>query len=205
MKSDVLNNLVATNMMLSTLLQDLRDLKYKKDYALKKFMETVDGPDWRKSKFFFSIDLCRTNIWKIENTIQRITAFQKCICNTGAFVNKVGNLFAKSDIIDLSQQMNLKILKSPEDMSPNIDQNNFSSVKQRSAKWFQERAKMKVKGSTIYKALGCDGLKRQKEQFESVICSLSLPLVVYFWPQWSHSNCIRFMTDLKFKNYILFP
>ena len=42
-------------------------------------------------------------------------------------------------------------------------------IKQRSDKWFEERKKVKVTGSSVYRAVGCDGLKNQKEHFNQVI------------------------------------
>ncbi|VDI69548.1 Hypothetical predicted protein [Mytilus galloprovincialis] len=106
MKANVLNQLKATNIILSRHLHELRNLKCKKEYALNKLMEKVDGVDRRKSKFAFSIDLCKTNIWKIENVIEQITNFQKCLCKTGAFVNGVGHLYAKLNIINFENQQN---------------------------------------------------------------------------------------------------
>lgn len=45
-------------------------------------------------------------------------------------------------------------------------------VKQRSAVWFESRKAMKITGSTIFTAIGLDGLKRQKDHFDSVVCGV---------------------------------
>ena len=42
-------------------------------------------------------------------------------------------------------------------------------TKQRSIEWFEARKTVKVTGSTIYSAIGCDTLKRQREHFDKVI------------------------------------
>ena len=48
-------------------------------------------------------------------------------------------------------------------------------VKQRSPFWFERRKDMKVTGSTMFQAIGLDGLKRQKEHFDSVVCGVQNP------------------------------
>ena len=41
-----------------------------------------------------------------------------------------------------------------------------------SNEWFSLRELAKVTGSTIYKAVGCDGLGKQKDHCEKVICGI---------------------------------
>ena len=45
-------------------------------------------------------------------------------------------------------------------------------IKQKSPLWFDRRREMKVTGSTIFQAVGLDGLKKQKEHFDSVVCGV---------------------------------
>ncbi|XP_053406396.1 uncharacterized protein LOC128559213 [Mercenaria mercenaria] len=46
---------------------------------------------------------------------------------------------------------------------------NVSIIKQRTTIWHEERNKMKVTGSSIFQAIGCDTLKSQKEHFGKVV------------------------------------
>lgn len=55
------------------------------------------------------------------------------------------------------------------EIEPNTD---TRKVKQRSEHWFEKRKHAKVTGSTLYKAVGLDGLQRQKEHFDEVICGM---------------------------------
>jgi len=41
-------------------------------------------------------------------------------------------------------------------------------TKQRSQEWINARRNAKVTGSTIYTAIGCDSLKKQKQHFDKV-------------------------------------
>ena len=42
-------------------------------------------------------------------------------------------------------------------------------MKQKSEKWFELRKEAKVTGSTLYKSIGLDTLKKQKEHYEEFI------------------------------------
>ncbi|WAR22547.1 LOW QUALITY PROTEIN: hypothetical protein MAR_016521 [Mya arenaria] len=55
------------------------------------------------------------------------------------------------------------------------DLTDSRKVKQRSPKWHAIRKKATVTGSTFFKALGFEGLKKQREHFQDIICGLPLP------------------------------
>lgn len=174
-KDLVYTTLLGLILLFSATLQSLRTMKMKKNISLEKLKEKAGESDWRKTKFAYSIDSCRTNIYKIENTVSKALKVQMSISEAGASLNKVAHLFADSNKVELQHQENLRILKRPEDIQENSELLDTSVIKQRTEKWFTDRKKMKVTGSTIYKAIGCDSLKRQKEHFDQVLSGVDPP------------------------------
>lgn len=55
------------------------------------------------------------------------------------------------------------------------DETNERFIQHKSEKWHKLRSAAKVTGSTIYTALGCDGLARLKSHFEKVVCGIPDP------------------------------
>ena len=60
-------------------------------------------------------------------------------------------------------------------MPAGTDMTDKSIIKQRTPQWIEERKTKKVTGSTIYQAIGCDGLKRQREHFDKVVSHIDPP------------------------------
>lgn len=103
-----------------------------------------------------------TTVWKIENCIDKTLNILRSICKTRAYANGAGHLFADADFFYLSCQENVRLLKNYDQLPDNRDENDTSVVKQRSEKWLSDCKKMKVTGSTMFQALGCDGLKNKR-------------------------------------------
>lgn len=92
-------------------------------------------------------------------------------------LNGVGHLFASSEKVDLSFQNNLKILRDPKAIKKDWNASSLdgSITKQRTDDWYTARKNKTVSGSTIYAALGCDGLKKQREHLDRVISKIDPP------------------------------
>ncbi|XP_045178040.2 uncharacterized protein LOC123538138 [Mercenaria mercenaria] len=174
MKSSILTHLIGLLLLFSEVLRGLRKLRFKKQHSLSK-LKDLGGDEWRKSKYAYAIDTCITTLWRIGNVIDKAMNVQRCICKAGACINKTAHLFAQTDMIDLNCQANLRILKSPDKLPAGTVVKNTSIIKQRSDLWFAERKEMKVTGSSIFQAIGCDSLKRQEEHFEKVINGVDPP------------------------------
>ena len=157
-------------------------MKTKKKLSLSKLKEKAGEGDWRKSTYAHAIDAFKTNIFKIENTTTNALQFQKLICEAAASLNNVKHLFAETDNVELQCQANLKLLKTPAQIKENIDILDTFVAKQRTDKWFSDRKSVKVTGSTIYKALGCESLKTQNTSlkarllFQTLIRHLSITM-----------------------------
>ena len=162
--------------LFSETLKKLRFLKKDKDSYLQRLKEKA-GNDWRGSKYVYAIDSCYTLLYRIQNAIDKSISIIRAICKTGAYLNKVGHLFAKSETIDLGSQINVRILKSPEDAKKSLETGTIETdiTKQRSEEWFADRKMKKVTGSTIFAAVGCDTLKKQRQHFDEVISHVEPP------------------------------
>ena len=152
-------------------LKAMRNKKVAKDSFLTRLKDRQSKDNPSGTSYAYSIDLCRTNIYQIENCIAALLEVQWVICKAGACLNGVGHLFPRGKVVNIAEQENVKLLKSPEEMKANLGVETLHSgiTKQRSTEWFKAREKVKVTGSTIYSAIGCDGLKRQQEHFDKVI------------------------------------
>ena len=169
LKEKVSNALLGLVILFSLALQTLRTMKVKKELSLRKLTEKAGDGDWRKSSYAHAIDACKTNIYRIENTTTNALQVQKSICKAAASLNMAEHLFADTNNVDLQCQANLKLLKEPSQIQENVDVLDTSVTKQRTDKWFSDRKGVKVTGSTIYKAIGCESLKKQKEHYDQVM------------------------------------
>ena len=96
---------------------------------------------------------------------------QWTLCRAAACVNKASDLFAKGKEVDISRQGNVRLLKPVNEMMTTLGTDSLEScyVKQRSPEWYDARNKVRVTGSIVYTAIGCDTLKKQVEHFDCVV------------------------------------
>ena len=95
------------------------------------------------------------------NGIQKSLNNNLELCYVMAYLNKNSISFSKEDNVMLDTQINIRQLKSVEEMDPNIDlSKEFQCVKQRNEKWHKIRSKCLISASSSYSALGLRTLKR---------------------------------------------
>jgi hypothetical protein len=143
----------------------IRDIKAKKEYAKTKFLEKC-GDDWRKSKFVYAISAIKAYLYDIEAYLNRHRAVLDRMCQHVSTLNDCRHLYHSDDSVYLPTQVNYSELVN------DLSDDNPRSVKQRSGRWHAIRQTALVTGSTIYGALGLDGLKRQMEHFGKVVCGV---------------------------------
>ena len=81
-------------------------------------------------------------------------------------INKTNDLHICTDRTNLNGQGNVKLLLALELIQHKINLDVHTHVvKQRSDKWFKLRKEARVTGSTMYRSLGLDTLKKQKEHY----------------------------------------
>ena len=157
--------------LFSYLLRSLRILRISKDSALAKYKDRIKKDPSLSKTLEYAIDSCCTCLYQIDNCLSTILDAQWVICKSGAIINNEQDSFANGKEINLSEQSNVKLLKSVKEMKAELKVDDLESryIKQRSPEWQNARKQVKVNGSTIYGATGCDELKREVEHFDSVI------------------------------------
>ena len=158
-KNNVIDSCKSSVTMLSYRIKDLRMLKVNKMTALQKLQDQVQG-DWRSSSFSIVISSLRTSIYQIENCIEDMLNINEKLCRYAAITS--GNMplaNPTTDVIDLQHQENYVCIGNT------VDMNNTTKselIKQKSESWHKIRDNTLVTGSAINKAIGLDGLKKQK-------------------------------------------
>ena len=140
----------------------VREIRDKKEYCKTKLIERGGGSDWRKGKYVYAISAIRAFIHDIDDYIEQATEMTERICTYVAYLNASSIAHGRS--LNLSSSHSFEYI----DTSRALENTRF--IAQRSDEWFALRKSVKITGSTIYSAIGCDGLGRQKDHFETVIC-----------------------------------
>ena len=95
--------------------------------------------------------------------IQRALFTNKELCSVMSSFNNNETLFAKSDVISMNEQGNVRQLIPVEKMPRHVDlSNNEHFVKQRSTLWHEICKRCFVSTSSAFNALGLRSLKEQK-------------------------------------------
>lgn len=170
--SAILKELKESFVVLSSNLKNLRLFKKKKNAALSKLKKQSDKGT--SASYMYAIDFCKTAIYQAENCIDTLLEVVMMICRVGASINKVGHLFFKKNPVVLEMQQNVHLLKSPDEMKSAIGVLELAPelTKQRSPEWYEARKAVKVTGSTIHTAIGCDTLKSQKAHFDRFVSGI---------------------------------
>lgn len=143
--------------LVSQRIRDLRHLKMKKEIFLKKLMEKC-ASDWRSSQFSMVISSIKTNIYQIENCLEDLLETNEIFCHYAAVIANSLYLFSSYSPVHLQTQEKFVCLGN------NTDQDVDSTLlKQRSEAWFQLRKQCLITGSTINRAIGLEGLKKQRQ------------------------------------------
>ena len=156
--------------ILSDRLHDLRVGKVGQKTALEKLMGQVSG-DWRLSRYGFAISGIRTKIFEIDSCTSITLRSIDTLCKASSVLSGTIQQFSFSDTVQLGFQKNYACLKgiTEREMVGSADDNSvLSIVSQRSPAWFSVRKNAVLTGSTCFKALGFDGLKSQKNHYETV-------------------------------------
>ena len=164
---------------ISCYVMELRKLKKSKEAALRNYKEKIRKDPSLGKTLEYAMDSCRTSIFQIDNCVTQFMDVQLEICKTGAFLNGVIHLFASPPLqntvrfpltIDIDTQQNVKLLKPVEEMKVQLETNDLPTryVKQRSDEWFKARQEVKVTGSTMYAAVGCETLKSQNNHIDKL-------------------------------------
>ena len=163
--------------LLKELVKNISNRIKKKRYSIlghEKYLREItnmcEGNRRLCKKYKKSIDDTKASIYTLRNWIQDALQLNRNICYIMSEINKTNDLYICTDRIDLNDQGNVKILLDPEFIQHKIDLDVHTHVvKQRSDKWFKLRKEARVTGSTMYRSLGLDTLKKQKEHYDEFV------------------------------------
>ena len=131
--------------MLSERLKELRELRIKGLLALEKVMKMA-GEQWLRSKHAFAICNMKTGLYRLGSCIDDALLWNdKLGLIASACVGSL-NLYAPSQTLDLSVQESYVWLRS---IDASVESTPNCYIKQRSERWFSERKKAKLTGSTL--------------------------------------------------------
>lgn len=165
-KNEVLQMLRDLHSTVSKLAQDIRELRTKKEFAKSKFIER-GGSEWRHGKFVYVISAIHAHLYDIDCFLKTYMETLMKMCSCIVDLNDANGEFV------VRQEVNLTANENYVPLPDGIETDNPRLIKQRSEKWHNIRSKAVITGSTIYKALGLESLKLQKEYFDKVICGVS--------------------------------
>jgi hypothetical protein len=144
-----------------------RDLKKKKEYAKEKLIEKGGKDDWKNGKFVYAISATIAFIYDIDTFIRESMALINELLIFISSLRKSPNVVTKTDI-DLHKSEHY----CETDIKQQSENPTTRQIKQRSEQWFDRRKQVKITGSSMYNALGLDGLNSQKEHFDVKVVGL---------------------------------
>ena len=139
----------------------IREVEKKKEYALTKFMER-GGENWRVGKFAFVVSAIKAYLYDIRKYLDAHIVELRNVSSIVAMIND--SYYCEN------KQVNLQLLTNYRNIEQNTSADSCRKIQQRSQPWHEARQKAVVTGSTLYQAVGCDGLQKMKEHFDSHIC-----------------------------------
>ena len=159
-----------TNM--STRIKEIRELSVRKKIQLDNLKKKVEG-NWTDSKFAPSISFLHTKLAECKTSITDLLASIDKLAYICACLNGTSNsyILGSQVTIDLGQQRNYMCLREITE-----DHQDPHFTKQRTERWFQLREKASITGSTLFRALGLETLKRQQEHFDRVKFGMNQPV-----------------------------
>ena len=161
----ITNKLKELITLLGKRVHDLRTTKMTRQASLQKF-KLLAGDNWKKSHLCNVISAISSQLYDINNCIERTMRLIDNLCHHCSTVHGCGELFTLNRIVNLHSQNNYKHLNDI--VNHEFNEDTYIFLKQRTEKWFAIRAESTVTGSTLNASLGLDTLKSQQEHFDYV-------------------------------------
>ncbi|CAG2203306.1 unnamed protein product [Mytilus edulis] len=164
MKADIVSVLQEVLKLLGLTAKSLRKIKEKKLYAKAKFIErSAPGSDWKNGQYVYVISSINAFLYEIDSFFWHYDITLEKLLSVLSSLNGCSSMYIGGYHFKLDDHQNFKPLAD-------IETDDTRLVKQRSSKWFEIRQTAKVTGSSIYAALGLDGLKKMQDHFDQVVC-----------------------------------
>ena len=146
--------------VLSNRIKDLRQRKVKKSLVLQKLLDKCQS-DWRSSQYSMVISSIRTSVYQVDNCIEDLLSANDNFCKYARDMTTQCPPDSDSSTITMQTQENYVCLGNSNESPP--------LTRQRTDAWFRLRETALVTGSSINKAIGLEGLKKQKEYLQEKV------------------------------------
>ena len=164
-KSEAIGVLQKALTVISNDVSEIQKLRIRKEYCKTKLMERGGKTDWRTSKYSYAISAVIAFIYEIDQYVKKAGSVTDDICRYIAFLNE--SLYVIDNNVNINDDD--RYIPIDQQIGP---EGSSRFLKQKSNEWFSLRELARITGSTIHKAVGCDGLSKQKDHFEKVICGI---------------------------------
>ncbi|KAH3697092.1 hypothetical protein DPMN_084577 [Dreissena polymorpha] len=148
----------------------IREIRRKKEYCKSKLIERGGESDWRKGKFVYAVSAIIAFVHDIDEYLKSACELRENICLTVASLN--GRGYVAGETINIHETPLFVDIQRQKENLTNAEEST-RLMKQRSNEWFEYRKRAKVTGSSLFTAIGGDGLKRQKDHFDKVMCGIA--------------------------------
>lgn len=129
---------------------------------------------------YYKKSMSRVNLneYQLKTLTQRAHELNLSICRSIAHVRGVSSLIPLSRYVDVSTWGNAFRLLHPDVISQFFDlEREHMFIKQGTHQWKEQRLLARVTGSTLFRALGLDTLKRQKIHHDEFVLKMEPPPV----------------------------
>ncbi|XP_060581747.1 uncharacterized protein LOC132738297 [Ruditapes philippinarum] len=150
----------------------VQEVRNKKEYARSQFVER-GGKDWRQSKFVYVISIIDAFLHDIDKFLELTRDILGHIRQVLVYLQESDVFYVTSSSVCL--ELHDKFVPLVEDHTQTNQSEDTRKIKQRSQRWHEIRNTAFITGSTIYQSIGLDGLKRQRQHFDKVVCGIPEP------------------------------
>ena len=158
-------------------IKDVRSIIHKNKRTIAKYEKMdMENPSY-KLKHQYTIHSAQYMVDNCKAIINRCLKVNKDLCQCCANINDSASLFNGSEVINITDQANVKLLIEPHDLTDFFSEcDNTVYVKQRTDIWNRIRSMCPVTGSTIHQAIGLGTLSEQKDHHDYFLNLKQKPL-----------------------------
>jgi hypothetical protein len=150
------------------LLRELRENRLDKTKRLSNLQTKAENN--KDKNYQLAISSVRSHLLRSANVVRRCLASNKSICSILANVQLTPYLFAIGDNVQLSNQVNMKMLHDIDTVSQMFDiTTNTHIVKQYTEQWRELRKQARVTGSSAHNAIGLRGKKEMDQHYNHYV------------------------------------
>jgi hypothetical protein len=160
--------------LFTELLKEIRENRLDKSKKLSSLL--VKAENNKDKNYQLAISSLKTHLLRSHNLIARCLSANKSICSILANIQLMPYSFAAGDQVDVSRQINMRLLHEVEIVSRLFDVNLHTNiVKQYTQQWTQLRRYARITGSTAHNAIGLRGKPELQQHFTHYVNKLPMP------------------------------